>query len=376
MKTVNTPPQVNVIMRLQRHAKAKVSPVGIIAVLLLLNNAAAQPLQEIERHVDKAIPRHAGFLPTLGTVTSRSFTTNRCTLEQDGYFGATYGKPSLVTFGFELETTPSADTATIVNSIRSAVISKVLTSTFPDVCIPTATDQWNIGQIWGFQFMNEVLLSSGRLFFLLLLCSEENYLPFFPSCYLLSQDPCSPVHQLSNKCGSYESSLEIFGSGTSESRLRVMSIVQDTLSSNEVKNIDPEIIMVLPLTIQRAKVSVALASTASGTASGSSSTGSKIAPGGIALAVLAAVFGTAAVAAFQWRRYRRSGRGADVQDKTVCDDSQMNYDDVTHFIRRASTEESDLTDFERSREKQWGLGNIEFDFAEKSAAQNRWKWIV
>lgn len=192
------------------------------------------------------------------------------------------------------------------------------------------------------------------------------------------------MHLQSNTCGSYENSLAIFGSGTVESKQKIVSLIQNVLSSNEIKFMDPSIVMIIPMSIQREKVSVAKSSVPSGGGGGSSG----VAPGGIALAVMAAIFGTAAVAAFQWRRYNAKRRAADDQDKTVCDDNSchQNYDDVTQFIYRASSTKEDLSDEQsrgldeqhpyRQQLRQWGFGNIEFNIAEKPATLNRWKWIV
>ena len=66
-----------------------------------------------------------------------AFIISPCKPERDGYFGGTSGHPSIIQYGFEIESTieGSADIMDALDTIREHVMDVVLSYTFPAICM-------------------------------------------------------------------------------------------------------------------------------------------------------------------------------------------------------------------------------------------------
>jgi hypothetical protein len=57
-----------------------------------------------------------------------------CRPEYDGYFGATYGNPIKIQYGFKLETLPLSSIMDLLDVIEDKTVDSVLSNTFPQMC--------------------------------------------------------------------------------------------------------------------------------------------------------------------------------------------------------------------------------------------------
>jgi hypothetical protein len=62
------------------------------------------------------------------------FMLSPCKPERNGYFGATYGEPTTLQYGFEIESNNNADISDALDSIRENVMDTMVSVTFPTVC--------------------------------------------------------------------------------------------------------------------------------------------------------------------------------------------------------------------------------------------------
>lgn len=57
-----------------------------------------------------------------------------CRPEYDGFFGATYGDPISIRYGFRIETLPLSNIMDMLDVIEDKVVDSILSSTFPQMC--------------------------------------------------------------------------------------------------------------------------------------------------------------------------------------------------------------------------------------------------
>jgi hypothetical protein len=57
-----------------------------------------------------------------------------CRPETDGFFGATYGEPVKITYGFELEAQPLSSIVELLDIIEDKVVDGILSNSFPQMC--------------------------------------------------------------------------------------------------------------------------------------------------------------------------------------------------------------------------------------------------
>ena len=59
-----------------------------------------------------------------------------CKPERDGYFGSTSGNPTMIQYGFEIESiiNRSADITDALDAIRERVMDVILSYSFPTIC--------------------------------------------------------------------------------------------------------------------------------------------------------------------------------------------------------------------------------------------------
>mmetsp|Transcript_25601 Transcript_25601/g.73676 ORF Transcript_25601/g.73676 Transcript_25601/m.73676 type:complete len:164 (-) Transcript_25601:34-525(-) len=63
-----------------------------------------------------------------------SLMQSPCRPEPDGYFGATYGDPVKIKYGFRLEVEPLSSISDILDVIEDKLVDDVLSKSFPKVC--------------------------------------------------------------------------------------------------------------------------------------------------------------------------------------------------------------------------------------------------
>ena len=57
-----------------------------------------------------------------------------CRPEPDGYFGATFGEPMMIHYGFKLETEPLANVMGLLDIVEDKIVDIILQNAFPQVC--------------------------------------------------------------------------------------------------------------------------------------------------------------------------------------------------------------------------------------------------
>jgi len=83
-----------------------------------------------------------------------------CRPETSGYFGATMGRPKIIQYGFEIETSVQTDIEKALSIIDEHVMDSVLVHTFPSVCGFRRRLNPNIDEpvrVTGFHFDEEMI---------------------------------------------------------------------------------------------------------------------------------------------------------------------------------------------------------------------------
>lgn len=57
-----------------------------------------------------------------------------CRPELDGFFGATFGEPVKVSYGFHIETKPLSPIMNILDIVEQKVVDNILSNSFPQAC--------------------------------------------------------------------------------------------------------------------------------------------------------------------------------------------------------------------------------------------------
>lgn len=57
-----------------------------------------------------------------------------CRPESDGYFGATYGEPVIITYGFQLEAQPLSPIMDLLDIVEDKFMDDVLSEMYPELC--------------------------------------------------------------------------------------------------------------------------------------------------------------------------------------------------------------------------------------------------
>jgi hypothetical protein len=73
-----------------------------------------------------------------------------CRPEYDGYFGATYGVPVELQYGFRLETMPLSSIMDVLDVIEDKLVDDILGSSFPQIC---GYRRRQLGHASGFRFL-------------------------------------------------------------------------------------------------------------------------------------------------------------------------------------------------------------------------------
>jgi hypothetical protein len=120
---------------------------------------------------DLALERHngrPGFKGAAKQFTTTKYThlmASNCHPEPSGFFGSTSGKPAVLEYGFELETSLYATADRILDVITEHVMDEVLTRAFPGICYSSARRLQSLasdipqlssrkGKITGFKFQS------------------------------------------------------------------------------------------------------------------------------------------------------------------------------------------------------------------------------
>ena len=150
----------------------------MICFALLLLVGAAATSGSIRHHDmnDKPIEMD---VDAMATYRSKSLAVGGgCRPESDGYFGATSGPPSIIGYGFTMETTPLGSVKLIAEAIGDMITDAMLASAFPQICAFTITNLHDTtpsqsshnsrhlgGKANGFQF-EEIVRTEGTMEFL------------------------------------------------------------------------------------------------------------------------------------------------------------------------------------------------------------------
>jgi hypothetical protein len=145
------------------HRKASLAAIGCISAIYTASGATDMTTRE-QRHNIPPIQKHAQI--SYPTSQESADMISPCKPERDGYFGSTSGHPTMIQYGFELESiiNRSADITDALDAIREHVIDVILSYSFPTICpwnrdltAPTGRNHhsYTIDSVTGFHFEDD-----------------------------------------------------------------------------------------------------------------------------------------------------------------------------------------------------------------------------
>jgi hypothetical protein len=76
-----------------------------------------------------------------------------CRPEFDGFFGATYGAPIKIKYGFKLETMPLSPIMDMLDFIEDKIVDSILVTSFPQLCGFRRRELRELSRASGFRFL-------------------------------------------------------------------------------------------------------------------------------------------------------------------------------------------------------------------------------
>ena len=122
------------VLSLQRHAAiAAVGCILFISIVITAANAVDTTTRE-QRHNIPPVRKHAQVIYPQSQESADMISP--CKPERDGYFGSTSGSPTMIQYGFEIESiiNRSADITDALDAIRERVMDVILSYSFPTIC--------------------------------------------------------------------------------------------------------------------------------------------------------------------------------------------------------------------------------------------------
>jgi hypothetical protein len=114
---------------------ARLTNMRIYLLLAAATLGQANVLKEHVRHSSNTKPIEINVDPN--QTYDKKFMglmNTACRPETDGYFGATYGPPLTLEYGFKMETQPLASITDILDAVDDYVVDATLSNYFPEMC--------------------------------------------------------------------------------------------------------------------------------------------------------------------------------------------------------------------------------------------------
>lgn len=118
---------------------AETQPAPVDSASKARHDASSRPL---ELNVDAKATYNNKFMALI---------ESPCRPETDGFFGATYGEPVKISYGFRLEAQPLSPILEVLDVVEDKIVGGILTNSFPQLC--------------GFQRSRRLASASGFRFF-------------------------------------------------------------------------------------------------------------------------------------------------------------------------------------------------------------------
>lgn len=145
------------------HRQASLVAIGLIGAIYTVSGATDIITRE-QRHNIPPIQKHAQISYT--TSQESEYMISPCKPERDGYFGSTSGPPTIIQYGFEMESiiNRSADITDALDTIREHVMDVLLSYTFPTICAwsrelttssSSSSHNYTVNSVTGFHFEDD-----------------------------------------------------------------------------------------------------------------------------------------------------------------------------------------------------------------------------
>jgi hypothetical protein len=109
-----------------------------------------------QRHDVPPINKHAENEYPIAVSQDSELMLSPCKPDTNGYFGGTFGTPSTIQYGFEIESIMNGDISDALDTIREHVMDIMVSFTFPSICnyrdLSSKDNNHNVVGVTGFNF--------------------------------------------------------------------------------------------------------------------------------------------------------------------------------------------------------------------------------